>query len=203
MNIIDISRPLSKVPPWPGDTIYHRALTNTYSAEGYETASLSMSSHAGTHLDLPSHLIANGKRLGQYTLSTFVGPALVIDCGEGAEDKTALLREADIRPGERVLLKTNNSTRSPEFIFPEYTYLSGEAAQVLVNKQVTLVGVDGPSLDHPDETIAHRTLLEAGIPAIEWLDLSRAEAGRYTLVCLPLHIPEAEGVPCRAILLPL
>ena len=202
MNIIDISRPLTKVPSWPGDTSYHREVTHTCTGDGYETAGLTMSSHGGTHLDLPAHLIADGKRLGQYPLSTFVGTALVIDCGEGAEDKTALLQETKIHPGERVLIKTNNSTRSPEFLFPEYSYLSGKAAQVLVNKLVTLVGVDGPSLDHPDETVVHRTLLSAGIPAIEWLDLSNAAAGRYTLVCLPLYIPDAEGVPCRAILLP-
>ncbi len=202
MKIIDISRPLTKVPSWPGDTLFHREVIHTCVDDGYEAASLSMSSHAGTHLDLPAHMMAEGRRLGQYPLSTFVGPALVIDCGEGAENKTALLGKSDIRPGDRVLLKTNNSSRSPEFIFPEYSYLSGEAARLLVERQIILVGVDGPSLDHPDETIAHRTLLEVGVPAIEWLDLSRAKAGRYTLVCLPLHIPEAEGVPCRAILLP-
>jgi arylformamidase len=47
----------------------------------------------------------------------------------------------------------------------------------------------------------HKRLLGAGIFVIEGLDLGAVEAGRYTLVCLPLKFPELDGAPARAILL--
>jgi arylformamidase len=43
-------------------------------------------------------------------------------------------------------------------------------------------------------------LLEGKVLIIEGLDLSGIEPGQYTLYCLPLNIPEAEGAPARVLL---
>jgi len=51
-----------------------------------------------------------------------------------------------------------------------------------------------------DGVDTHRALLEAGIWAIEGLDLSKMKAGEYELVCRPIKVEESDGAPARAIL---
>ena len=47
---------------------------------------------------------------------------------------------------------------------------------------------------------AHHTLLGAGVPIIEGLDLVAAEPGRYELTCLPIRLANAEAAPARVVL---
>jgi len=47
----------------------------------------------------------------------------------------------------------------------------------------------------------HHALLEAGVVIIEGLNLSDVPAGEYTLLCLPVKIQNADGAPCRAVLM--
>ena len=45
---------------------------------------LALSSHAGTHLDFPIHLLKKGRTQDQYSLNRFIIPAQVISvAGEG------------------------------------------------------------------------------------------------------------------------
>ena len=47
----------------------------------------------------------------------------------------------------------------------------------------------------------HVALLGAGVVVVEGLDLTRAPAGEYTLVCLPLPIAGGDGAPARVVLI--
>lgn len=202
MRVIDITRPLDGAAPWPGEVGFERRLVKSHIADGWETAELRLGSHLGTHVDAPAHLFPDGRRLGQLTLDPFVGPALVVDCGDarviGPED----LPIERIRPGDRVLLKTANSTRRDGGFYTDFCYPTGDAVRPLIGRGISLLGVDGPSVDGFEvEPVVHRLLFEGNIPALEGLDLSGAAPGRYTLVCLPLKIESTEGAPCRAVLL--
>ncbi len=153
-------------------------------------------------MDAPAHLFPNGRRLGELSLDPFVGPALVVDCGDarviGPED----LPIEKIQPGDRVLIKTANSARRDGGFYQDFCYPTGDAVRPLVERGIVLLGVDGPSVDGFEvEPAVHRLLFEKNIPALEGLDLSGAAPGRYTLVCLPLKVESAEGAPCRAVLL--
>ena len=104
-----------------------------------------------------------------------------------------------------MLLKTRNSDtlwKLDEFS-PDYVYLSTEAAEYLASRRPACVGVDYLSVGghKANGTEVHTALLGAGILLIEGLDLSRAEAGVYELLCLPLSIAGAEAAPARAVLL--
>ncbi|MCK4594424.1 cyclase family protein [bacterium] len=202
MRVLDISRPLEEAVPWPGEGGLERRLTKTHLRDGWETAELRLGSHLGTHVDAPAHLLPDGKRLGELPLDLFIGPALVIDCGNEQIVNGKLLGAAEINPGDRVLLKTLNSVRSTDVFFEDFVYPDESAARVLIGRGISLLGVDGPSVDgFSTEPVAHQLLFSKGIPILEGLDLGGVEAGRYTLVCLPLRIEEAEGAPCRAVLL--
>jgi arylformamidase len=201
MRVIDITRPLDDAAPWPGERGLERALTKTHACDGWETSELFLCSHLGTHVDAPAHLFPDGKRLGQLTLDPFVGPALVVDCGDGRVIDHILPTD-EIKPGDRVLIKTANSARRDGGFYKDFCYPTGDAVRPLLERGISLLGVDGPSVDGFEvEPVVHRLLFAGNIPALEGLDLSDAAPGRYILVCLPLKIESTEGAPCRAVLL--
>jgi arylformamidase len=83
--------------------------------------------------------------------------------------------------------------------------LAPDAAEACAGLGVAMVGVDylsvdcfGAAREHPSHTI----LMSRKILLLEGLDLTAAAPGRYTLICLPLKMPGAEGSPVRAVLLP-
>ena len=191
--MIDISR---RIEPgmviYPGDPplVMEPALSRARGDVANVTR-LGLGTHTGTHVDAPAHFLDGGAGVEALPLDALIGPAHVADAGApiGALDATAL-RALGVPDGaERVLLK-----RAPD------DGLTGDAARLLVDRGVRLVGVD--CLTVGDEE-AHRVLLGAGVVALEGLDLSRVAPGSWRLICLPLLIPGADGAPARAVLEPL
>ena len=79
--------------------------------------------------------------------------------------------------------------------------LSADAAELLVDRNVKLVGVDYLSVaPYKNSRATHQILLKAGVVVVEGLDLSRVSQGRYTLHCLPLKLAGSDGAPARAML---
>jgi arylformamidase len=109
---------------------------------------------------------------------------------------------------ERILFRTRSSLRgwmdSVQF-HRDFAYLTGDAAQLLADDGVTLVGVDYISAEQfaAPEPLAHRALLGKGIPIIEGLDLRNAPAADYDLIILPIKVAGHEGAPARAIMRPV
>jgi arylformamidase len=124
-----------------------------------------------------------------------VGPCEVIATSDLSRSSVAQV-PAEV---ERVLFKTPNSELWARDSFAEdFVRLDGEAASLLVERGVRLVGVDYLSVGDVD---AHHALLKAGVVPLEGLDLRRVKPGSYELVCLPLRVVGADGAPARAILL--
>ena len=80
--------------------------------DGYNTTTLTLYSHAGTHLDAPRHFLDDGRTLDQLDLDKCVGPAAVLDLSH--KEPNSLITVADlqpyqaqIRPGARLLLRTD------------------------------------------------------------------------------------------------
>jgi arylformamidase len=165
---------------------------------------LTMGSHTGTHVDAPYHFIKDGARLGQVSMDRMVGEALVADLRGRASIDASALKDVPIKRGDIVLFLTDNSARwaAPSFQ-RDFTYLTKDAADVLVEAGVKAVGIDYLSIEQfgsPDFPVHHR-LLGQDVFVIEGLDLGAVTPGRYTLVCLPLKFPELDGAPARAVLL--
>jgi len=137
-------------------------------------------------------------------LDRMVGDALVADLRGRAAIDAAALADVALRPGDILLCRTDNSERwaSPEFR-RDFTYVTEDAADVLVARGVRAVGMDYLSIERfgSEDFPVHRRLLGAGIFVIEGLDLRAVDPGRYTLVCLPLKFPDLDGAPARAVLL--
>lgn len=165
---------------------------------------LAFGAHTGTHVDAPVHFIEGAPGVDALPLDALIGPATVVDATNITADiDAAALASLAIPAGAtRVLFKTPNSKLWDEPSFsPKFFGLLPDAARVLAGRGVRLVGVDYLSVaSHADPAPTHEALLRDGVVIVEGLDLRRAGPGEYTLICLPLLIPGADGAPARAVL---
>jgi arylformamidase len=202
MGLIDISRAISPATAvWPGDQVVEWNWTRRLSESdaSVNLGSIRLSTHAGSHVDAPHHVIDEGRTTDDIPLSVFIGPARVVDV------KTA----SQIRPehmagstAERVLFKTEASAL-PETQWPEsITPLAPETVRLLEDEETVLVGTDAPSVDPLDSTDlpAHHALIDAEIVNLEGLSLDGVSPGRYFLMALPLKIVDGDAAPVRAVL---
>jgi len=163
---------------------------------------LTMSVHAGTHLDAPFHFLPDGAGIDALPLERFIGPAMV-----HAVDANRYITEAQVNAipldgVTRVLFKTRNSQLLKRREYdPNFVAFSVEAARALVARGVDLVGLDYLSVAHADEQVpVHRAFLDHGVVLLEGIDLSEVRPGRYELICFPLRLRGLDGAPCRAVL---
>jgi arylformamidase len=167
-------------------------------------STLSLGSHTGTHMDAPTHFVPGEAGMDRMPLDATIGQARVIEIQDPVSIKPDELDPHEIRRGERVLFKTQNSTRRwwTEDFAEDFVYVSQEAARYLADRRVRTVGLDYLSVGgfHKDGVETHQALLGAGIWVIEGLDLSEIEPGEYELICLPLKVEDGDGAPARAIL---
>lgn len=166
---------------------------------------LSLSVHTGTHVDAPIHFIRNAPGIDRLPIEILIGAARVIDVPDAEALTARHLTPHEIAAGERILLRTRNSQRcwnSDEFVV-DYSYLSVDAAELLAEKPVRLIGIDYLSIGRGETNPeVHRILLGAGIVILEGLDLSQVSAGCHDLICLPLRLVGRDGSPARALLRP-
>ena len=209
MGWIDVTVPIRRgMVRWPGDPPVEvdRRLEIGRGSD-LSISYLMMSSHTGTHMDAPLHFIQGGAPLDVMPLEAVVGPARIIEIRDPDSIKPAELEEHDIKPGERLLFKTANSSErweGKEFM-EEYVHITPESARLLAERGVMTVGVDYLSVAAPGPEAArvHVTLLSSGVWIIEGLYLGDAPPGECDLICLPLSVEGIEGAPARVIVRPL
>ena len=193
---------------WPGDpTPLVELARDMGRGDSCNVSKLTLSSHAGTHIDAPSHFLRGRTPIDRMPLDLAMGPARVIAISDPAQVTREELEPHRIARGERILLKTRNSPRcwkGAEFR-TDFVYLSHDAARLLAERRVRVVGVDYLSVGgyKKDGATTHRILLGAGVWIIEGLNLARVKPGAYELACLPLRLEGLDGSPARAIVRPL
>jgi len=194
---------------YPGDTVFSYSCSATVEKDGYAVRSLSMSSHAGTHVDAPSHFFAEGKSIEQIPLDTFIGRALLIDLTHKLPREA--ITWADLAPyapqmaaGVIVLLHTGWSQFWCTDKYLEHPFLDRAAAEQIIATGVQVVGVDTLN---PDETCldetgsfgAHEVILGAGgVIAENLTNLHALDGPDYVVHLIPLKIDGSDGSPVRA-----
>lgn len=204
MKILDISMPITqsmnvykdKAEKTPVITV----VSDFSTGSAYETK-LEMNLHTGTHIDMPLHILENGKTIETLDLEKVFTKCKVFDLTQ-AEEKISEehLSGKAISEGDFILLKTKNSlVENPG---KDFVYLDQSGAEYLAGKKVCGVGIDslGIERDQPGHE-THKILLSSEIVILEGLLLKHIEEGEYFLSALPLSIPGAEGAPVRAVLL--
>src|SRR5256885_1787295 len=210
MRIYDVSVPISaQTPTYPGDPGIEIAQWSAI-AEGAaaNVSLLHFGAHTATHVDAPAHFIEGAGRVDRMPLDALIGPARVVSIADEVDVITASQLSAhDIKGAERVLFKTRNSafwSDTARGFRKDFTYLSADAAQILVEAGVKLVGIDYLSIEQfkSERHETHLILLSRGVVILEGLDLREVPAGAYELICLPLKIAggTGDGAPARTVL---
>ena len=166
----------------------------------------SLGAHSGTHVDAPMHFVADGASIDKVPLERLIGPARVIEIADDVQAITASeLQKHEWRGAPRILFRTRSSIHgwmtSPLF-HRDFAYIAPDAAQLLADANVQLVGIDYLSAEQfgAPAPRAHQILLGKGIPIVEGLLLTNARAGDYDLIVLPIKVGGHEGAPARAVL---
>ncbi len=212
-RVIDVTVPFSaNVPTWPSHPpTMVEPMTRIADGARSNVSAVSISSHAGTHLDANWHFIDDGPKLLEIPIERWCGPAWLAAIPEEVTVvEPAHLAAAGIPAAtERLLLRTRNSRewagwdgQAPRPFREDYVGVSPDGARWLVERGVRLLGIDylsaGPYGPANRET--HVTLLGNDVLIVETLDLSAADAGPYEMVCLPLKLAIGDGAPCRVLL---
>ncbi len=206
MKIYDISVLLAQeTHVYPKDPpIQITSQSSITTGDEVNIASITINSHAGTHVDAPNHLNIQGMTIDEISLEVFIGPAFVAEISrtKGAITKEELERSVP-KGTKRLLLKTINSSfwKKPE-TEKEFVTISSDAAKWIVQSGILLVGIDYISVEpfESKDLSVHHTLLDYGSMILEGLDLTAVPPGEYNLICLPLKIDNGDGAPVRAIL---
>jgi arylformamidase len=206
MKIYDISVPISAdLPVYPGDPeIQLERILSLERGDIANVTRLCCSTHIGTHIDPPSHFIAGARSVDQLPLEILLGTARIVDVGDVPAIDAVVLNRCHLEGATRILFKTRNSSFWPESnVFHEdFVYIAPDAARLLVERGVQLVGIDYLSVErfHFDEPTTHLVLLAANVVIVEGLALRDVPPGDYELVCLPLKIKDGDGSPARVVL---
>ena len=185
---------------WPTEGRFDHERTAWGVTEGgywYSSFRFAGSEHGGTHLDAPIHFSEGKWAVADIPVDRLAGPGVVIDVAAQCEsDPDYLLSVADIDEheaehgpipvGAAVLVKTGWGSRWPD----AKTYLgsdvpgdtlnlhfpgvSAEAAEALVDRGISMAGIDTASIDRgmSRDFRAHRILAEAQIVCLENVALS-------------------------------
>lgn len=195
---------------FPGDVPFklHRHKDFAF-GDNYTLSSISMSVHAGAHMDTPIHYHPDGKFLAnKELLQKLNGPAILIKPQEKHYNEIG-----QIRPN---ILETldKSITNLKRVLFCTYTYnpyapwnnqfasLSEEVITHLAKLGVELIGIDTPSVDpaHFSQLKSHQQLFAKSIINLECLNFPQLKSGLYELLCIPLDIQGSDALPIRAFL---
>ena len=94
MNMLDLTQPIChNMSVFPGTPAPE--LTNLYTMDrhGFRERRLCLTSHTGTHMDAPAHMLQGGKTLDQHPVSAFTGRAYVLDCWGHQSIPLAILQQ--------------------------------------------------------------------------------------------------------------
>lgn len=158
---IDVSVPVrAGMVHWPGDPPVNVERIKSIGPDSEANLTkIDMSAHTGTHMDAPFHFFADDPGIEALPLEIAIGPARVIAI-EGTEPiDRGHVEGWEIEEGERILFRTANSDRpwAERDFDPGFVYVSLEAAELLGEVGVALVGVDYLSWAGPAARALRRT----------------------------------------------
>jgi len=196
----------ARTPVYAGDApMKFDFLKDMRKGDALTLSAYSLGAHSGTHIDAPMHFVATGAPIDQVPLDPLIGAARVIDIPDSVQaiDATELSRH-DWRGAKRVLFRTRSTLRGwmdSVTFHRDFAYVAPDAAQLLADAGVVLVGVDYISAEQfgAPAPRTHQILLGRGIVIVEGLDLRPVQAGDYDLIVLPLKVRGHEAAPARAI----
>ncbi len=213
---------------WPNAKAFtHRKDEWKVTSKGYWYAAggFTADEHGGTHFDSPIHFGQGKLTLDQIPVQRLVAPAAVIDItAASAKNRDYRATAQDVLTWEKshgaiasgaiVLFRTGwgkfwpdrkqylGSDVAGDVEHLHFPGIGRDAAELLVKRGVTGVGIDTASMDYgpSQDFIVHQVLNKADIYGLENVaNLERLPAVGATLIALPMKIEQGSGGPARII----
>lgn len=208
-KLVDLSMPLSpRTIPVPGHPKPSFEPLHLLERDGVRNTTMAISLHTGTHIDAPSHFLADGPTIDEIPIGRFRRPGLRLDltsAAPGAAIGSVQLEEAEFDPEASrdaiVLLSTGWIDRAweTERLYTENPYLAEDAAELVASAGPSALGVDF-GVDRGRPWPNHTVLLGAGVLLIENLmGLARLPAAGFEVTAFPLRIVGENGAPARVV----
>jgi arylformamidase len=182
----------------------HEASTARYApGTTFEIGRIDLVANTGTYLDTPAHRFPGGQDLADLGLDRVVDlDGIVVDCrgaeraiGPDAFDRLAVRGRAVL-----VLTGWDEHWGTPAYL-SDNPFLTGPAAERLVDAGAALVGIDSLNVDSLSDPRrpAHTAILGAGIPLVEHLTgLSGLPGEGFRFFAVPPRIRGMATFPVRA-----
>ncbi|CEK11110.1 cyclase family protein [Legionella hackeliae] len=219
-TLVDLTHVLTdSIPSWEGNCGFRHQNLQDYDASldvSFRVQHLTMDAGIGTHMDAPAHCVKDGKTIADFDLNELLAPCVVIDVSSTQTANNTVIpedifafedRHGEIGAGSFVIIRTGwerywNSPRKyrNNYNFPS---LGAETAKLLLNRNISGLGIDTLSPDRPDAGYpVHQLILGAGKYIVENIANSGLlpPMGSYILV-LPLKINEGTEAPVRLVAL--
>lgn len=169
-SFIDLSIPLThQMPVFPGDPEVSIEEIHKLDKEGWRLRQLSFTTHLGTHLNVPFHMVEKGKTLDQYNLNDFIGKSILFGKNSSWDKETGLI------------FAHENITK--------------EICDQLINNPPKFVGL---SKEFDFDLDLEKKLLENNILSYENLVSTEKLPKEFMFFGVPLNMPGADGSPVRA-----
>ncbi len=217
--IVPVSYPLAiKSPLYPGTLAMKIGPDKSMDGgDSANTSVISLSSHAGTHVDVPRHFCREGSSVRDIfqRLNTYA-PAYCLDLAVTGD---ACIRPEDLEgdlagreDAEALLVRTGSwrlRTTDPRAYTAEHPWVHAGVAELLRRKcpRLRVLGIDTISISSPSHRQegqeSHRAFLcgKAPVCLLEDADLSSANPeDRYALTVIPWFLEDLDGVPVTAFL---
>ncbi|HEX8916342.1 MAG TPA: cyclase family protein [Humisphaera sp.] len=213
MRLIDLSQPLyDGCPNCPAHPAVKSELIATHPADGWQCELLTLSNHTGSHVDAPLHKVAGGRSLDDLPLTTWVGPAWVVDLRDSTADRriTGELLQAklpNLPPDAIVLLATGwgDKRAKTEEWSHHSPWVDPSGARWLVDRKARGVGIDHYSIGGfgPENATTHEILLGNGVWVVEELKFPPEVFALPMPVkfwTLPVNLKGHTGAFCRPVI---
>ncbi|MEU4339531.1 cyclase family protein [Micromonospora lupini] len=207
-----ISDGMTTLPGWPVPRItdwltFAASRANYAPGTEFHVARIDMIANTGTYVDTPAHRWAGRADLTGVPLDRLADlPGVVVRVPADTRAVDRLMLAPYEVAGRAVLLHTGWDAHfgTERYGAPEAPYLTGDAAQALVDAGAALVGIDSVNIDDMSPAAggvrpAHSTLLAAGIPIVEHLTgLGALPPSGFRFTAAPPMVAGMGTFPVRA-----
>jgi kynurenine formamidase len=181
---------------------------------GLRATTVTVPTHAGTHIEAPRHRFEDGAGIDRYPPERWVTAGYV--AGVDASSRSPIRPDdlalpAWVGDGDALLVRTGWEERVGEESYFEPPYFAIETAELLVERGVGWVGVDAPSPERPADVgwdgtdfPVHATLLGGDVLVGENLtNLAGLVEERVEVVALPLRYVGGDAAHARIVARPV
>lgn len=208
-TLTDLTMPFSeRTIPVPGHPQPQFEPLHELERDGVRNTVMRISIHTGTHIDAPSHFIADGAPIDEIKIDRFHRPGLCLDLtgappGEpiGLAQLEAAGFDAAAARGSILLLATGWTDRTweSERLYDDNPFLGPDAAEAVAEAAPSALGLDF-AVDDTRPWPNHTVLLDAEVLLIENLmGLPALPAEDFEVIAFPLRLTGENGGPSRVV----